>query len=220
MTLLTRELPTRTGGNLLAPTASSRVSSLSSYINHDSIDDPFLDIVLRQFDYELAPAVEAVERGDQIGIAAAPMPAVTAVHNLMASLGLTQRDVLKAAGIRKRTFQDWQRNPDRQPRLSSQADLWALAQSIEVISEHVGDCERWLKADPERVRKLARGEHRDLVQVAAKVYSDDKPSRLMERLGAVGFFDEGESPTPTPRTVGRSITVVPAARAVRRGEGR
>ncbi len=183
-----------TGGTSVGREAHRRPGPVLTYIHYSAVADPFFEDVLVRFDQTFAPDVaDPAEAASPPGIASRTAAAVDVVRELMARLGLSQKDVLDAAGIRKRTFQDWVRNPSRQPRLSSEADLWALAQSVEAMADEFGaDLERWLKAEPERIKLLRRGEHRELVRLARRGGPDDPALRAAERLGGVGYFDEGE----------------------------
>lgn len=209
-----------TGGTSVGREVHRRPGPVPSYIHYDAVADPFFESVLVRFDQAFAGASEPAETANPPGIASRAAAAVDVVRELMERLGLSQKDVISAAGIRKRTFQDWVKNPSRQPRLSSQADLWALAQSVEAMADELGaDLERWLKAEPERINLLCRGEHRELVRLARRGGSDDPSLRAAERLEGVGYFDEGEEAgvrvsradtTPTRGAV--------AVRARRRGD--
>ncbi len=206
--------PIRTGGRSFGGDARLRSRPTATYIRYDSVVDPFFEVVLIGFDQVFAPEVsESTGAARPADIASGPASAVAVVLDLMARLGLSQKDILNAAGIRKRTFQDWHRNPTRQPRLASQADLWALAQSVDVMADSLGgDLERWLKADHERIKMLRRGDHRELVRLATKVEVEDSAMRTAERLLGVGFFDEGEE---SKRRVPRAGTPARGSAAVR-----
>lgn len=183
-----------TGGRSVGWKAHRRSGPLPSYIHYGAVEDPFFEDVLIRFDQVFAPDVaEPAEAAGAPESASRTAAVEDVVRELMARLGLSQKDVLSAAGIRKRTFQDWVKNPSRQPRLSSEADLWALAQCVEAIADEIGaDLERWLKAEPERIKLLCRGEHRELVRFARRGGADDPALRAAERLEGVGYFDEGE----------------------------
>jgi transcriptional regulator with XRE-family HTH domain len=205
--------PIRTGGRSLGWDVRLTPRTTATYIRYDFVADPFFERVLARFDEVFAP--NSLESTGAISSYEPPLGAASAVAvilELVAKLGLSQREILSAAGIRKRTFMDWQKNPSRQPRLASQADLWALAQSFEVIAECLGgDLQRWLKADPERIKLLRRGAHRDLARLATRAETEDPDLSAMERRMGVGFFDEGETPERDRRETSASPMRVSAA---------
>jgi hypothetical protein len=103
------------------------------------------------------------------------------------------KDVLAAAGVKKRTFQHWKRNPRTRPRLGSQGELWALAQSVEVLLERHGTgLARWIAQEPARRELLRRGLHRDVVRAATTLPAVLDPDVLhREHAMAAGHFDDG-----------------------------
>ncbi len=90
------------------------------------------------------------------------------VEWVVRALDVTDRDVLRAAGIKPRTFYHWKKNPDTAPRLASQAGLWAVAQSVESIVDDLGTgAATWMKADPGRRDLFLEGRHGRLAALAA-----------------------------------------------------
>lgn len=116
--------------------------------------------------------------------------AVEVVKQLALVLGLTQKDILAAAGITKGVFGNWQRNHATPVRLDRHPGLWSLAQSVEVIAERApdNDVQSWLSAD--RVEMLREGHHRELVALATTPVTRAPEARSEERPMAVGYFDE------------------------------
>jgi hypothetical protein len=119
--------------------------------------------------------------------------AVQAVEWIADVTGLPQQDVIKASGLKKRTFHYWKNHPDASPRLGSQADLWAVVQTIESLVEDLGSEEvvaKWIKAEPRRRALFTDGAHRRLAALAL----DEAVQR-------------GEYADPASVSAGRSVAV-------------
>lgn len=99
--------------------------------------------------------------------------AATAVDEIADWLGVPAIQVLKATGIKKRTYQAWKRNNIRRPRLSSQGRLWDLHQLAKDLTETLGSTgvRSWFSQDPQRIRLLRNGA---LEQLAAEFYASLK----------------------------------------------
>jgi hypothetical protein len=118
---------------------------------------------------------------------------VGTIERLSALLGVPVKDVLAGAKIRKRTFQYWKRNPGTRPRLESQGEVWALAQGIEVLQEHLGkDLANWMAQSPRR-DMLRQGRYDELVQLATTPPGLDEELARRERARYVGFGDAAEA---------------------------
>lgn len=110
------------------------------------------------------------------------------------TLGMTERDVLRAAGISERTYYNWKSNRTTSPRLNSQADLWALVHSVSNIVDALDDdAARWIKTDPSRRELFVDGQHGKLAALAlatAATAEDVRiPSDTLDRLGIVASSD-------------------------------
>jgi hypothetical protein len=93
--------------------------------------------------------------------------AVLVVEQLVARLGLPLRDVLAAAGVNRSTFYNWRSPAAPRPRVASQGQLWALAQTVADLDELLaGDVRGWLLADPSRVQLLKSGAFTALLRAA------------------------------------------------------
>lgn len=97
-----------------------------------------------------------------------PPPAVEAVGEIANWLGVSVGDVLKAAGISKRTFQSWKALDVHRPRQSSEGRLWLLHQLAQDLVEVKGrsGLRQWLEADPSRRRLLRAGKVDELAERA------------------------------------------------------
>ncbi|MFF2389386.1 hypothetical protein [Agromyces sp. NPDC058104] len=92
---------------------------------------------------------------------------VELVRSLEGELGLPLRDVLMAAGIKKRTFHSWVGSKSRTPHLQSQGRLWLLADAVEDLRETLDQpIKNWLHARPERLALLRAGDFDALVDVS------------------------------------------------------
>ena len=112
---------------------------------------------------------------------------ITAVNTVTHALGVAERDVLAAAGIRDRTFYHWKRNPWITPRPGSQANLWAVVSSVAGIRAQLDDlAPRWLRADPDRLKLFLSGQHARLALLAAAATEDVRvPSDTLDAHGGV-----------------------------------
>lgn len=137
--------------------------------------------------------------------------ALSTVELLVARMGVPEKDVLQAAGISRRTFQNWRRNPDTRPRLDSQGDLWGLAQAVEVLYERLGDVlPAWILQDRSRHRLLLRGEFAALVREATRP-TERLPEMLhRERHLSAGDFGD-DAADLAPRRSHLNAEVAPAA---------
>jgi hypothetical protein len=114
-------------------------------------------------------------------VASTPTDDVVAViRKLENELGLPLKDVLAAAGIKKRTFHSWDSGAARAPQLRSQGQLWQLVDAVEDVRESVGGpVGPWLKSDLRRMSLLRSGLLDDLVDVSlpARTAQDDRAVR-------------------------------------------
>lgn len=98
----------------------------------------------------------------------------TTVRRLADFFGLPLGDILKATGISKSSFHSWDKPHQPRPRVSSQGDLWALAQLADDLSEAVeGPVREWMRADSRRRRLLTGGRFDELL-LAAHRRADSK----------------------------------------------
>ena len=62
-----------------------------------------------------------------------------AFDHVRTELGLTQKEMFKATGIKHRTYHSWKRkSPDSRPRVSSQGRFWRLVDTLEDLRDAVG----------------------------------------------------------------------------------
>lgn len=89
-------------------------------------------------------------------------------ERLQVELGVTQRDLFRATGIKHRTFHSWaKKSTDSRPRLSSVGQLWLLADAVDDLRESVeGSVNKWIHAKPDRLEMLRAGRFDDLVNAA------------------------------------------------------
>lgn len=139
--------------------------------------------------------------------------AVETVERVSRILGLTVEEVLRAAQIKKRTFYHWKSKGGSTPRLSSQGQLWSLAQTVEVLDEQLGHAlAGWLRRTPPALAALRRHDFETLVQLARPRALEDADLEERARRQSAGYFDEAEGTVtlrePVAR-VGRTVTRVP-----------
>lgn len=203
MSVLTLPERPSTGDVLFVPRSHDREEALRhTVVRYGQISDLTFGVTLLSFDSAFTTSREwartlvvhvAEPTSAEIDLAAAASSAAETVESLAAHLGLPVKDVLAAAGVKKRTFQHWKRNPRTRPRLGSQGQLWALAQSVEVLLERHGTgLAHWIAQEPARRELLRHGLHRDLVRAATMPTAVLDPEVLhRERTMAAGYFDDG-----------------------------
>jgi hypothetical protein len=92
--------------------------------------------------------------------------AVEVVSRLERELRLPLRTILRAAGIKRRTFYSWRDNPIVAPRTSSLGRLWALVQCIDDLYLEQDDVWKWIAA-PSRIALLQNGRFDELIDESA-----------------------------------------------------
>ncbi|WP_189263027.1 hypothetical protein [Streptomyces fuscichromogenes] len=94
---------------------------------------------------------------------------VTAVGEIRAILGFTQQQVLQAAGVSKRTFQNWRKGTSKRIRPSSVGRLWELHTLACELRELNGPAwvRQWIAADSQRAKMLRQGQFDDLMATAS-----------------------------------------------------
>jgi hypothetical protein len=185
----------------------------------DRVLDPSVREALAAFDRELEMSLGEPLAACGITPHKADNDAVAAVAYVAQVLGVPERDVLTAAGIKERTFHEWKRK-GREPRLGSQGRLWKLVQVVEDLAEHMSDPAAWLRADEKRRETLRSGDPDALAAEAVQ----ETLARARAREGlvlpdAAGYYslgDESVGPEPSPhpqRSVQRRSTRLRTTRA-------
>jgi hypothetical protein len=87
---------------------------------------------------------------------------------IRAELGLTQKEMFSATGIKKRTYHSWKRKPlGSRPRVSSQGQFWRLADALEDLRDTVDrPLDKWIRGDRQRLDALLGGRFDQLVDLA------------------------------------------------------
>ena len=129
---------------------------------------------------------------------------VDAFEQLRTELGLTQKEMFKATGIRKRTFHSWADKPvGSRPRVASLGRLWELADTVDDLRNTVDQpLARWLRGDTQRIRALLDGRFDDLVDLA--VNRTPLPQREIGTSVSQGIAEDIS--TPIVRSGGPLIT--------------
>lgn len=102
--------------------------------------------------------------------AAAKDPVLLAFAKIRDQLGLTDKDICKAAGIRHRKYNAWKyRKPlSLRPRAAQPQQFWQLVDTVEQLQTLVdGPLDEWIAADPQRLKTLRAGQFQDLPALAA-----------------------------------------------------
>lgn len=105
---------------------------------------------------------EATEQVDEMS------DVLEAFEHVRAELGLTQKEMFSATGIKKRTFHSWKRKPlGSRPRVSSQGRFWRLVDAVEDLRDTVDrPLDRWIRGDRRRLEVMLNGQFDDLVDLA------------------------------------------------------
>lgn len=125
--------------------------------------------------------------------------------SLRSELGVTQKDLFTATGVKHRTYHSWKSKPaGSRTRRESVGRLFHLADSVADIREALGnvDLAAWLRASDVRYEALLEGRFDDLVDLA---WAIPKPSgRSVGTSSRVGIASEVDLPiirsTEVPRT--------------------
>ncbi|MER6451921.1 hypothetical protein ABT270_04615 [Streptomyces sp900105245] len=106
---------------------------------------------------------------------------VAAVAEVQGILGFTQQEVLQAAGISKRTFQNWRKGTSRRVRPASVGRLWELHTLATDLCELKGTVgvRQWIAGDPKRSKLLRRGEFHDVMAAASLPAPDQQAPTLL-----------------------------------------
>ena len=115
---------------------------------------------------------------------------VAVVRKIENELGLPLKDVLAAAGVKKRTFHSWVSGAARVPQLRSQGQLWQLVDALDDIRESVrGPVGPWLKSDLRHMTLLRSGLLDELVDASLPVRAPDEIRHVRR-----GIADDFEMP--------------------------
>lgn len=128
--------------------------------------------------------------------------ALTIFDALRFELGLNRTEMLRATGVKARTYHSWKNKPAGRPRLSSVRGLWDLADAVEelrdVVTLPLGD---WFRKDDTRRRLLTNGEFDDLLDLANNIQARSEQGRR-SRFEVGGILYDAELPVDrAPRGV-------------------
>jgi len=127
-----------------------------------------------------------------------------AFERIQAELGLSQREMFQATGIRKRTFHSWADKPaGSRPRVASLGRLWELADAVYDLRGTLDQpLNRWLRGDRKRIDALLDGRFDDLVDMAV-----DRAPFPRREIGTSVFEGIAEDiKTPIIRSGGPLVT--------------
>lgn len=131
--------------------------------------------------------------------------ALTVFEHVQNELGITQKDLLTATGIKRRTFYSWKDPSTPRPRPSSLGSLWHLADALvdlrEVLERPVA---AWLHSSTDRMAALKEGRFEDLVDLAiAMPKRTGKAQGTSQRIGVAADVE-----VPVVKTGKAKTTVV------------
>lgn len=91
-----------------------------------------------------------------------------AFDQVRAVLGLSQKEMFSASGIKKRTYHSWKRKlPGSRPRVSSQGRFWRLADALDDLRDAVDrPLDQWIRGDQRRLDALLDGRFDELIDLA------------------------------------------------------
>lgn len=93
--------------------------------------------------------------------------ALTVFEQIRDELGVTQKDLLAATGIKRRTYYSWKDPSTPRPRPSSLGRLWNLADALVDLREALErPVAAWLHSSAERMAAFKEGRFEDLVDLA------------------------------------------------------
>jgi hypothetical protein len=108
-------------------------------------------------------------------------------------LAVTQKDLLVAVGIKRRTYYSWKDPSTPRPRPSSLGRLWHLADALVDLRDFLErPVAAWLHSAPERMAAFKEGRFEDLVDLAVTVPKPTGKSRGNSRR--VGIAADVEVP--------------------------
>ncbi len=82
-----------------------------------------------------------------------------AFDHIRTELGLTQKEMFTATGIKHRTYHSWKRkSPDSRPRVSSQGRFWRLVDTLEDLPDAVGrPVDQWIRGTRDGWMRFSMG---------------------------------------------------------------
>jgi hypothetical protein len=116
---------------------------------------------------------------------------LVAFDQIQGELAVTQKELLVATGIRRRTYYSWKKPAAPRPRPSSLGRLWRLADALVDLRETL---ERpiavWLHTSPERMAAFREGRFEDLVDFAVAMPESSKRGHgTSRRVGIAADVD-------------------------------
>jgi hypothetical protein len=120
-------------------------------------------------------------------------------------LAVTQKDLLVAVGIKRRTYYSWKDPSTPRPRPSSLGRLWRLADALVDLRDSLDrPVAAWLHSAPERMAAFKEGRFEDLVDLAVAVPKPaGKPRGRSRRVGIVADVE-----VPVVKTAKSKVVVV------------
>jgi hypothetical protein len=137
--------------------------------------------------------------------------ALAVFERIQTELAVSQKDLLVAVGIKRRTYYSWKNPSTPRPRPSSLGRLWHLADALVDLRDSLErPVAAWLHSAPERLAAFKEGRFEDLVDLAVAMPKPTGKSRGTSRR--VGIAADVE--VPVVKAVKPKVTLV--ERSVRR----
>ncbi|WP_132935619.1 hypothetical protein [Mycobacteroides abscessus] len=119
---------------------------------------------------------------------------LTIFERIRLELGLTQREMFTATGIRKRTYHSWRRKPlSAKLRVASLGRFWRLVDAVEDLDDTLDrPLDQWIRGDQLRMEALLGGRFDVLVDLA--VNRPMPPKREIGTSVYTGIAEDIEMP--------------------------
>lgn len=130
---------------------------------------------------------------------------LTVFERVRAELDVTQKDLLAATGIKKRTYYSWKNPSGPRPRPSSLGRLWHLADALVDLRDALDrPIAAWLRSSAPRMTAFKQGRFDDLVELAVAMPKPAaKAHGTSRRIGVAADIE-----VPIVKTGKPNITVV------------
>lgn len=139
----------------------------------------------------LSSPVFVLEVGEISRVDPGKADSLAVFDQIQSELAVTQKELLAATGIKRRTYYSWKKPAAPRPRPSSLGGLWRLADALVDLREML---ERpiavWLHTSPRRMAAFREGRFEDLVDFAVAMPESGKREHgTSRRVGVVADVD-------------------------------
>jgi hypothetical protein len=143
--------------------------------------------------------------GETLGVDPEKADPLAVFDRIQNELAVTQKELLAATGIRRRTYYSWKNPATPRPRPSSLGRLWHLADALVDLRETMErPVAAWLHSSPERMAAFKEGRFEDLVDLGVAMSKPAQRARGMsQRIGVAADVE-----VPIVKTGRPKVTVV------------